>query len=173
MFRNYSKYEVYSDGKIWSYSRKKFLKQITDKDGYQVVNLCDNDGKMKMYKVHRVVWESVTGSQILDGYEINHIDENKENNSISNLELVSHKENVNYGSRNSRAGKSISKANTNNPKRSKAVGAFKDGELVMVFPSANEAGRNGFNQGAVSACCRNSYLREGNNVFKGFVWRYI
>lgn len=172
-FRNFEKYEVYEDGKIWSYSRKKFLKHQTDKDGYQTVGLTDNEGKQKCYKVHRVVWESVTGKPIPPGYEINHRSEVKTENFFENLELVSHKENCNYGSRNARAGKSISKANTNNPKRSKAVGAFKDGKLVMTFQSANEAQRQGFNQGAVSACCRNSYLREGNNVFKGFEWRYI
>ena len=55
----------------------------------------------------------------------------------------------------------------------KQVGAFKDGKLVMTFPSTKEAKRNGFDQSAVSACCRNCYSREGNNVYKGFEWRYI
>ena len=173
MFRNYSKYEVYSDGRIWSNSYKKFLKPIIDNNGYQRVFLSDNEGKRKWYFVHRVVFEAVTGEQIPENLEINHIDERKDNNARSNLELVSHKENCNFGSRNSRAGKSISKARINNTKISKSVGAYKDGKLVMTFPSTNEAGRNGFKQSAVSMCCRNCYSREGNNVYKGFEWRYI
>ena len=168
-FRDYDNYEVYADGRIWSYYRKKFLKAKTDKGGYQIVGLTDNKGKQKFYLLHRVVWEAVTGSPIPKGYEINHISEDKTSNMISNLELISHKDNLNFGSRNSRASKSL----TNNTKLSKAVGAFKNGELVLTFPSTNEARRQGFNQGNVSRCCRNCYLREGNNVYKGFEWRYI
>ena len=46
-FRDFDKYEIYEDGRIWSYKTKRFLKPITRKDGYQIVNLYDNDGKMK------------------------------------------------------------------------------------------------------------------------------
>lgn len=158
MFRNYSKYEVYPDGKIWSYKTKKFLKPCQNKDGYQVVNLYDNEGKRKNYFLHRVVWEAVTGEHIPKGYEINHISEVKDENFFANLQLVTHKENLNYGSRNSKMAKS----------KSKQVGAFKNGELVMTFSSTNDAGRNGFKQGAVSRCC-NGKLPH----YKGYIWKYI
>lgn len=167
-FRDFDKYEIYEDGRIWSYKTNRFLKPGTDKNGYQQVLLSDNEGKSKMYLLHRVVYEAVTGSPIPYGYEINHIDERKYNNARNNLELISHKQNINYGTRNSRAGKSISKAMTNNPKISKAVGAFKNGELVMTFKSAREAGRQGYNQGNVAACCRGE--RKTN---KGYTWRYL
>lgn len=127
-------------------------------NGYQVVNLYDNEGKPKMYYLHRVVWESVTRKQIPQGYEINHISEVKTDNMISNLEIVSPKQNSNWGSRNKR----IAKA------QSKQVGAFKNDELVMVFQSVNEAGRQGFNQSAVSRCC-NGKLPH----YKGYTWRYL
>lgn len=163
MFRNYSKYEVYPDGKIWSYSHKKWLKPTTTKNGYQIVSLIDNDGKIKKYLVHRVVWESVNGSPIPDGMQINHRNEIKTSNMITNLELMTPKQNINYGTRNSRDAKA----------KSKQVGAYKNGELVMTFKSVNEAHRQGFHKGNVSKCCRKCYLREGNNVYKGFEWRYI
>ena len=178
-FRDYSKYEVYPNGKIWSYSHKKWLKHHTNKDGYQQVCLTDNEGKKKTYFLHRVVYEAVTREQIPQGYEINHRSEAKDENMISNLELLSHKENCNFGSRNTRIAnntnrsKAISKANTNNPKRSTSVGAFKDGKLVLTFQSTAEAGRQGFKQGNVSKCCNNCFNREGNNKYKGFEWKYI
>lgn len=167
-FRDYDNYEVYSDGRIYSYKSKKFLKPETKKDGYQRVILTDNEGKQKRYYLHRVVYEAVTGEPIPKGMQINHRSEVKTENMVSNLELVSPKQNINYGTRNSRA----SKTKTNG-KRSKSVGAFQNGELVMKFPSTREAGRQGFDQASVSECCRNCYSREGNNVYKGFVWRYI
>lgn len=168
-FRDYTKYEVYEDGRIWSYWTNKWLKPITLKNGYQRVGLTDNEGKQKFYLLHRVVWEAVNGEPIPEEMQINHIDEIKTSNMITNLELVSPKENLNYGSRNARA----SKSQTNNPKRSKKVGAFKDGELIFTFPSSNEAGRNGFERSAVARCCRNCFNREGNNVYKGYTWKYL
>ena len=164
-FRDYDKYEVYEDGRIWSYSRKKFLKPKTDKDGYQIVCLSDNECKRKWYKVHRVVWEAVTGEPILENLEINHISEIKTENFFENLQLVSHKENCNYGTRNERA----RKANTNG-KLSKKVGAFKNNELVMTFPSVNEAQRQGFDIGSVGKCCR---CVKNYKTHKGYEWRYI
>ena len=101
-FRNYSNYEIYDGGRIWSYKRSKFLKPSTLPNGYQKVTLTDNEGKQKNYYLHRVVWESVTGEPIPSNMQINHIDDNKENNARSNLELLSPKKNCNYGSRNSR-----------------------------------------------------------------------
>lgn len=43
-------------------------------------------GKLHREYVHRIVWEESYGS-IPEGYVIHHIDGNKENNEISNLEL--------------------------------------------------------------------------------------
>ena len=163
-FRDYDNYEVFEDGRIWSYSHKKWLKPQTNPNGYQQVGLYDNEGKRKMYRLHRVVWESVTGEQIPLGYEINHISEVRTENMITNLELVSHKQNINYGSRTEKASKSL----TNNKKLSKQVGAFKDGKLILTFPSAKEAERQGFCHSAVSKCC-NGKLPH----YKGFEWKYI
>lgn len=168
-FRNFYKYEVYEDGRIWSYKSKKFLKHQTDKDGYQIVCLVNNEGKKKTYFVHRVVYEAVTRSPIPEGMQVNHINECKTDNRFENLNLMTHKENMNFGTRNSRIGKAM----TNNQKLSKSVGAFKNGELIMTFPSTNEASRQGYNQGNVAACCRNCFNRPGNNVYKGYEWRYL
>ena len=163
MYKDFRNYEIYADGHIWSYKRNKFLKPQTRKDGYQQVVLVDNYGKKKMYTLHRVIYEAVSGEPIQDGLQVNHINENKTDNRFENLNLMSPKENVNWGSGIERCHKT----------QSKQVGAFKNGELVMTFQSVNEAGRNGFNSGAVSACCRNCFNREGNNVYKGLTWKYI
>ena len=158
-FRNFEKYEVYEDGRIWSYKTNKWLKPKTEKNGYQRVCLYDNEGKKKLYLVHRVVYEAVTGNPIPKGMQINHRSEDKtDNRFFENLELVTPKENVNYGTRNERVSKALSKQ----------VGAFKDGKLVMTFPSTQECGRNGYNQGSVASCCRGE-----RKTHKGYTWKYI
>ena len=169
-FRDFDKYEVYPDGRIWSYKSKKFLKPFTNKKGYQLVTLNDNECKQKTYLLHRIVWEAVTGEPIPQGMQINHRNEIKtDNRFFENLELVTPKQNLNFGTRNSRASKSLK----NSTKLSKQVGAFKNDELILSFPSTTEAQRQGFNIVAVSSCCRNCYIRPGNNVYKGYTWRFI
>lgn len=162
-FRDYSNYEVFEDGRIWSYKKKRFMKPKTNNSGYQLVFLSNEEEKMKGYLVHRIVYETFSGSPIPEGMQVNHIDEDKNNNNINNFNLMTQKQNSNWGTRNLRVSKSLI-----NGKSSKAVGAFKDGKLVMTFPSANEAGRNGFNQGHISACCRGE-----EKTHKGFEWKYI
>ena len=162
-FRNYDNYEIYADGRIWSYKYKKFLKPSTDTSGYKFVKLFDNEGNAKTYKLHRVVYESVTGEPIPEGYEINHISEAKDENFFANLQLVTHKENCNYGTRNERMANTLT-----NGKTSKQIGAFKNGEIIMSFKSIAEAQRQGFSQGNICSCC------NGNRkTHKGFEWRYL
>lgn len=157
-FRNYDNYDVYPDGRIWSYKTKKFLKPATTKKGYQQVCLVDNEGNRKSYLLHRVVWEAVTSEPIPSNMQINHRSEVKTSNMISNLELMTPKQNSNYGTRNSRVSKALSKQ----------VGAFKNDELVMTFQSIAEAGRNGFDIGSVSMCCRGK-----RKTHKGYTWKYL
>ena len=157
-FRDFDKYEIYEDGRIWSYSRNKFLKPRTLPNGYQRVELSDNEGKIKDYYIHRVVYEAVSGNPILEGMQVNHISEDKMDNAFSNLNLMTPKDNTNWGTGIERATKA----------RSKQVGAYKNDELVMTFQSSMEARRQGFNQGAVSACCRGE-----RKTYKGYTWKYI
>lgn len=155
MFRDFSNYDVREDGRIWSKVRKKFLKPSKRRDGYLQVSLSDNEGEKHIQLVHRVCWIAVNGREVPEGYELNHLDENKANNHISNLQLCTHKDNMNYGTRTERC--------------SKRVGAYdKNGEIVMVFPSTAEAGRNGYDQRNVSKCCRGKL-----KTHKGFTWKYL
>ena len=158
MYKDFTKYEVYEDGRIWSYKSKKFLKYQTTKDGYKRVYLSDNYGNSNLYLVHRVVWEAVTGSPIPEGMQCNHINECKSDNRFCNINLLSPKQNSNYGSRNERISKT----------KSKQVGAFKDENLVMKFSSTLEAEMNVFNHSAIVMCCNGK-----RKTHKGYEWRYI
>ena len=163
-FRDFEKYEIYEDGRIWSYKTNRFLKPGTDKVGYKLVVLSDNEGNAKTYRLHRVVYEAVSGAPIPECFEVNHIDEDKSNNSFSNLNIMTHKENCNWGTGIER----FTKALTNKPKISKAVGAFQNGKLVMTFPSTMEAERQGFSQGNIWLCCNGK-----RKTHKGYTWKYL
>lgn len=166
--KNFNGYEIFpEEGKIWSYKTNKFVgAQLPN--GYWIVGLTDDDGEQHHFLLHRLIWQAVHG-EIPENMEINHTTEDKNMNGIQFLELVDKKTNINYGTRTARAAEKL----TNRQDLSKQVGAYKDGVLVMTFPSTQEAQRQGFNQGNISQCCRNCYLREGNNTYRGYKWRYL
>ena len=89
----YSKYFASEDGQILSKKHKKILKFWLNRDkGYQYFSLFINNTQ-KSYLVSRFVYECFKGD-IPNDKEVDHIDSNKENNSINNLQLLTHKENV-------------------------------------------------------------------------------
>ena len=163
---NFSDYIILpNEGLIWSKKSNRFIGNKRA-DGYYQTALTDDNGKGINGYLHRFIWEAVYGP-IPEGMDVNHIDENKSNNSIFNLNLMTRKENVNFGTRNERIGKAVAKALTNGV-TSKPVGAFLNGELKFTFPSTAEAGRNGFNQSNVASCCRGEL-----KTHKGYEWRYL
>lgn len=94
---DYPDYNITDEGNIWSNLSNKWLKTSPNSSGYYTVRL-RKDGIAKTLLVHRLVWTTFNGT-IPDGKEINHKDEDKANNSLSNLELTTHKENCNFGTR--------------------------------------------------------------------------
>lgn len=88
-------YAITSCGKVWSYKRKKFLTPRPYKNGYLCVALC-KDGKPKTVSIHRLVAIAYLSNEN-NLSDVNHKDENKTNNAVSNLEWCSHKDNINYG----------------------------------------------------------------------------
>lgn len=74
-------------------------------NGYEVVQL-KVEGKYKNFYIHRMVAQSFIDNPE-DKPQVNHIDDNKTNNNICNLEWVTPKENMNYGTRTERAAAGI------------------------------------------------------------------
>lgn len=100
-------YKVSNFGNVYSVRSDKRLKHSKNRGGYLFVVLC-TDGKQKQFKVHRLVAISFLTNPD-NKPQVNHIDEDKTNNRLDNLEWVTAKENTNYGSRNKKAAKSNSK----------------------------------------------------------------
>ena len=186
------KYEVSNFGRIKSLNygmrgKEQFRKVQTNKLGYQYISLW-KDGKPNMRTVHSVVWEAFNGP-VLEGYEINHMDENPSNNRLDNLNLLTHKQNMNWATVRERMSRSrkgrkqsketkdkISKSQigklVNHPGISKRVAQYTlDGEYVNDYPGTQEAVRQnpGFSGGCIRECC-NGGRRKAH---KGYKWKYI
>ena len=157
-------YGVSDQGRVRSlkFGKERILKPVRMPKGYLQVNLYKN-GEMKTYRLHRIVAKTfIPNPQNL--LEVNHKDENKENNSVQNLEWCTDKYNQNYGTRNKR----ISEKNTNG-KLSKLVLQFtKDGEFVREWKSSSEIERNlNYSRGHISKCC-NGKRKSAYN----FIWKF-
>ena len=166
-------YEISNLGRVKSLGNNKsrkerILKPKKHRDGYLQVCLCRN-GKHKMFQVHRLVATMFIPNPE-DFEQVNHRDEVKTNNCVSNLEWCSRKYNSNYGTRNIRVATSL----TNHPAFSKVVEASKYSdfsEICLRFASTHEAGRNGYDQRTVSTCCNGRYCSKGN-FYRNLYWRY-
>ena len=178
-------YQVSNFGKILSlnYGRtgKSKLKRLNKtKTGYQQVRLSKN-GKKDTFYVHRIVAETfLPNPENLP--QVNHKIEGDKGKTINmvffnedgtidkertTIEWVTPKENNNYATRNERADKAISEANTNGKLSKKVLQFTLDDEFVREWPSVAECGRNGFCQGHVSRCCNGK-----RKSHKGFKWCY-
>ena len=154
---------------------KRLSKQI-DKLGYERVCLM-KDKRLKHILVHRLVGETFIPNKTtfksmpdenrdeidLDKLEINHKDENKLNNYVSNLEWCTHKYNSNYGTRTARIiPQTIDK--TRRPIDQYTM----DGMLIKEWYSTNEAARTlGLIQQNITKCCQGKRKSVG-----GYVWKY-
>ncbi len=102
------KYQVSNLGRVKSLERKsttgillhdKILRTRLDVGGYETLALW-REGKKKNHKVHRLVIENFNPVNGMENLDCNHKDEDKTNNRLDNLEWLTRKENLNYGSHN-------------------------------------------------------------------------
>ena len=160
-------YQVSDQGRVKSLERKnsygrtvkeRILKPAVKPTGYVEVNLYAG-GKQKALTVHRLVCQAFHENPD-NKSDVNHINENKTDNRACNLEWCTRKENCNHGSRNERVAKA----------QSKPVAQYaKDGELINVWPSTMEVGRQtGFSQGGISQAANGKYKQA-----YGYIWKYI
>ena len=155
-----SNYEVSTDGQVRNRTTKKILKGRLSKNGYLQVSIkIDETQKFCNRYIHRLVAlhfiENPNNKR-----EVNHIDGNKENNTLSNLEWVTSSENQKHRHL-------IGNKKTSN----RHIGMFnKKGEMVKDFNSILEAVAY-FNK--TSRVNIDNALQGKQYTAYGYVWKYL
>lgn len=128
-------------------------KPVSDKDGYLTVNL-KKGGKYVCAKIHRLVAKAFLSNP--NGYpQVNHMDEDKANNRVDNLEWCSCEYNNTYNDRQKRFYKPV-------------IQLSDDGKEIRRFESVNAAAEYiGINPASISAVLSGRRFKTG-----GFRWQY-
>ena len=150
------KYEVNESGIVRTKATGKIKVPKIDRYGYYVLCLADS-GKRSYPTVHRLVAEAFIPNP--DGLpQVNHKDENKLNNDVSNLEWCTNKYNSTYGTTIERSA----------AHRCKPVIAYKDGIEVKRYGSIKEAScLNGVSTQSIRGA-----LKGKQHTSCGYTWEY-
>lgn len=144
----------------------RILRQTITPQGYYKVNLWKN-GVRKTHKVHRLVLTAFIPNTENKPC-VNHIDEVRLNNKLDNLEWATYKENNNHGSCQEKRIANTDWESIRLKQSSPVTAMDKITGEVISFPSMSEAGRNGFDQAAISRCCNGKLRSHG-----GYYWSSI
>lgn len=166
-------YEVSNTGRIRSIERtvkrlnryktytnqlipEKIKKGSPDKDGYLKVGLWKNN-KCCTTSIHRIVATAfINNPKMLP--QVNHLDENKCNNRVDNLQWCSPLENINHGTGKARRTKTMSKP----------VLQFDPfGNFIREYKSISDTRNYGFCFQGVGYCCIGK-----TSMYKNFIWKY-
>ncbi|NLR31373.1 HNH endonuclease [Lactobacillus sp. ZJLC3-7] len=140
-----------------SLRRGVILKPAVLKAGYQNVLLSGPNGR-KNKMVHRLVAETFIPNPE-DKEQVNHMNGNKLDNRVSNLEWTTRSENITHAVRNHL---------TSKPKT--ILQLTLGGKLLNRYYSLREAARN--IGGQSSGICEAAKGKKNGNRYKGFIWRY-
>lgn len=153
-------YEVSTDGQIRNKTTKYILKGRLSKSGYLQVSLKINEtNKFSNRYIHRIVAQTFIENPE-NKREVNHIDGNKINNNLENLEWVTSSENQKHRHRNG-----------NKKTSNRHIGMFdRDNNLIKDFNSILDAVKF-FNK--TSRVNIDSALQGKQHTAYGYIWKYL
>lgn len=156
-------YQVSSLGNVKNVKRNCLLKPCIHKLGYASVMLYKNN-KPKRYNIHRLVAMAFLDN--VNHYDlVNHIDEDKANNRVDNLEWCSSEYNMRFGTISRR----LSEKRGHKARNKRPVLQIDDiGNVVRAFESIAQAAREtGTSRTSINQSCKNRRKKANN-----FYWSY-
>ncbi len=157
--RNHN-YAVNKKGEIFSFRRNHKLTPKVNHDGYLRIQLYYK-GKCEFVSIHRLIAETFIANPENKAV-VNHIDGNKQNNAVDNLEWCTQSENIRHAYDTGLAHQPLNI-------RGKTVQQFtKEGDFIQEFPSTMEVERTlGIYHAHISSAIKR------NGTAGGFRWKEV
>lgn len=166
------KYEVNELGQIRNKITGYMLTPYPVHNGYLKLTLYDLDGKRRDRYIHVLVAYEFVPGRTEEKCFVNHKDFNKTNNCATNLEWVSHKENMEHWRQHQSFATMneppiIPRDNKSNKGKCPVIQYSLSGEKLVQYESYMDAQRaTGIRSGNISLCCQGKRHTAG-----GFIWR--
>lgn len=125
----YPNYLVSIDGRVWSKYCEREISCKGDKNNYIRATLINEDGP-KTFKIHRLVISVFNPTDNCENLQVNHVDGDKSNNKLSNLEWCTTLENIRHAIKTGLRGYKTN--NPSNPTRRKYLSPE---DLEFIFES--------------------------------------
>lgn len=159
-------YKISDLGRVYSCAKDLFLKPANNGNGYLFVNLCKDKSVKRMY-IHRLVCLSFLGEDKIKK-QVNHIDLNKANNNLNNLEWVTPRENSIHRYKNIPS-KLKGRGGKKHHNNKKVIQMDINGNFIKIHYSMTLASKEtNTNLSSISTCC-NGNRKKAN----GYLWRYL
>jgi hypothetical protein len=165
--RSVDRIVTYNNGNAVKYS-SQILSQFMKKNGYLQTTLYKNHNKKKFYTHRLVAFAFIPNDDSENKIEINHIDENKQNNDVNNLEWVTSSQNKRHNDLHIRVSKYTDYAKGAKKRKIPIIATSVETGEDIHFDSATDAERlMGFSHGHIAAVCRGKL-----KAHKGYRFRY-
>lgn len=162
---NYPNYEISNNGKVRNIKSKLIKKYATTHNGYFRVQLLNYSGG-KCFMVHRLVAEAfIPNPNNLP--QVNHIDGNKQNNSVENLEWCTCSYNINEAFK-----MGLCKTSKNHYRSKKVIQYDLDGNIIKKWDCITDAIKI-LNLGKSANSAITVALKDNTKTAYGFKWKYI
>lgn len=144
-------YQISNEGRVWSKKSNRYMKLQKDACGYLRVQLYMGNGKGRTEKVHRLV--AIAFIDNPDNLpEVNHINHQRDDNRVENLEWVTHKE------------------NSEKMQKVRQVGKYdREGNLLEIFNTLAQAAKAENTTPATIL----GYIRSKPQKTRKYLWKYI
>ena len=151
-----------------TYLQKGGIKSnYTTVHGYLRTSLTNEFGQLKNCVIHRLVAIAfIPNANNLK--EVNHIDGNKENNCVENLEWCTSSQNKHHACKTGLNNGKLGHTGAVNKLSKKVAQYDKFGNFIKVWDGLREAERNGFDSSLIWMAATGK-----NKTHKGFIWKYV
>lgn len=165
----YDKYEVSNKGRVRNKENKRLLTPYISNSGYYMINIRNEQGARNK-TIHRLVAKAFI-SNFSNKEVVNHIDHDKLNNHVENLEWVTQKENCKHSISAGRADTKTARENLSKISSKAVYQKDMEGNIIKLWESPTQAMKE--SKGQYKANSIGRAANGGRKSYKGYKWEFV